>query len=107
MQTRLRLVQHHQTGRARRQQRGQQQQIAQRAVGKLGGLQRAQQTVLGERQFEPPVAAGDLQFAAGKGIAERRVERRRIADLANGLQRGRKIGAVVGEHGRSDRKSVV
>ena len=79
MQAGLRLVQHHQFRRPRRQQRRRPQQKAQRSVGKLGGSKWPQQPVLPQLHFEPSGLRFNLDAAARKSIVYRAFERFRVA----------------------------
>src|SRR6187401_2471914 len=100
MQARLRLVQHEQAGRPRCQQRGNPEQISQRAVGKLRGLQRTEQTVLLHLELEPAAAETHGDAASWKRIVDRPIERLWVADFPDRLQRRSQVGAVVAEDGR-------
>ena len=75
-------------------------EVAQRAVGQLGRLQRPQQAALRHLQFKIAVAHRNLDSRIRKGIANRRVERDRIADFTNRLHGGGEIGAIAAEHRR-------
>ena len=94
MQAGFRFVEHQQRRRPRRQQGGDPQQVAQGAVRQLRGAQRPQQAGLLDQHVEAPSRVVDVQAAAGKGIVHRLVQRRRIADLADGLQGRGQVGAV-------------
>ena len=76
------------------------QQIAKGAVGELGRFRWTQQAVLPHVQFEIAVAARDFDLATGKRVGDRRIKLRRIADLANGLHGGGKVGSVAAQHRR-------
>lgn len=100
MQAGFRFVEHQQRRRPRRQQGGDPQQVAQGAVRQLRGAQRPQQAGLLDQHFEAPSRVVDVQAAAGKGIVHRLVQRRRITDLADGLQGRGQVGAVGAQHRR-------
>ncbi len=57
--------------------------------------------MLRKQHGELAVAVFDVDTRARKGVLNRGIERRPIADLANGLQRGRQIAAIVREHRRA------
>ena len=77
------------------------QQIAQRAVGKLGRFQRTQQARLPHLDFEIGAGGRDLDHMSRKGVLDRSVERIGIADLADGLDRRGEIAAVTRERRRA------
>lgn len=101
MEAGLRLVEHHQGGRARGQQGGRPQQVAQGPVGEFRRAQRAQQPVLVQLQLEAAVPFRDRHAAAREGRLDGRVQRRVVAGLPDRLERGRKVGAVRGEDRRT------
>ena len=101
VQAGLRFVQDHQARRARREQRRNPKEVAQRAVRQLGLRERPQQAVLREGQAEPPAFRHHIDAGAGKRIRHGLVERRRIADLHDGAPSGRQVASVVGEHRRA------
>ena len=99
MQAGLRLVQHHQPGRSGAQQGGDQQQVAQRAVGQLGARQRPQQPGAVEPQIE---AARDRP----RPTAVTRERRRRPGRTASSRRRSRRMvctrrGQVAARRGRA------
>jgi hypothetical protein len=97
LQAGLRLVEDEQGGRAWGEQCGGPQQIAQGAVGKLRGAQRAEQSVLVQGDLEPAGVVDDVDAATGKRRVDRGVEGRVVADLADRLRGGREVGAIVAE----------
>ncbi len=102
VQAGLGFVEHHQRRWPRGEQGGDQQQVAQGAVGQLGRRQRAQQPLLAQGDAEAPARlAVDAQLRAGKGIGDGTLQRLAVADLADGLQRGRQVAAVVVQHRRA------
>ena len=54
MQARLRLVEHHELGRTRRQHHSDEQQVAQGAVGEFRRSKRTQQPMLAHFDGKPP-----------------------------------------------------
>ena len=96
MQARLRLVQNHQRGRPRRQQRRNPKQVAQRPIRKFGCAHGTQQAVLFHQEFEPPRTAFNGKAAARESICDRCGETFAIADFDYGLYRGGKIASVIG-----------
>jgi hypothetical protein len=96
----FRLVQHEKTRRARRQKRGDPEQIPKRAVGQLGGLERPEQAVLLHLDLEPSALPLNRDPGPGKCVGDGLLQRRPLADLADGLERGGKVAAVVAENRR-------
>ena len=100
MQTGLRFVQHHQIGGTRRQQGGDPQQVAQRAVGQFGLRERSQQSVLTEPKAKPATGVHHVHGGTGKGIGDRIVQGLDFAGFHDRLPGRGKVAAVVGEYGR-------
>jgi hypothetical protein len=100
VQARFGRVHGQELGRPWRQQRVDEQQVAKRTVRQLCRAQGAQQPVLVHRDLEPRLGVQNLDARAGKGIFDRRIERLRIDDLADGLQGGGQVPPVVGRHRR-------
>ena len=100
VQAGLRLVEHQELRRPRRQQGRHQEQVAQGAVGQLFRGQRTQQARLAHRQSRNarlpprsrPPRPGRRRPRVRRGL--------RVADLADGLQRGREVAPVGGQHRR-------
>src|SRR4029079_19588951 len=74
VQAGLWLVEHQQARWARRQERGDPEQIPKRSVGQLGGSQRAQQSMLSHLNIEPPVLVGNVNAGAGKRVIDCAIE---------------------------------
>lgn len=55
--------------------------------------------MLAEGEFEAAFVVEDFDPAAGEGVVDGLVEGGEVADLADGLQGGGQVGAVVGEDG--------
>ena len=102
MQAGLGLVQHHHGRRPWRQQRSDQQQVAQGAVRQFRCRQGAQQAFLVKLDGKATALQGlDIQACAGEGITDGVLQRLRVAYFANRLQRCGQIAAVVMQHWRA------
>ncbi len=81
VQAGLGLVQHHQVGRARREQRGGEQEVAQGPVRLFGALDGAQQAGLVEGEGELSAPLGDVEARAREGVVDRPRQPGLVADL--------------------------
>ena len=57
------------------------------------------QARLAQGQLEPAARRGDLDATARKSMADRLLQRLRVAGLADRLQRGGQVSAIVTQHG--------
>ena len=101
MQARLRLVQHHQLRRSRRQQRRCPQQIPQRSIRQLRAVSGrsspcCRSLKLKASVLQPPHTTGFPGNASSIVVASASS----VANLDNRLQRGRKIAPIVMQHRR-------
>lgn len=88
MQTRLGLVEHQQRGGPRREQGRAQQEVAQRPVRQLGGIQRTQQAVLVQDEAKQALARLDLDARAGKGVTDGALQGIAVAGIHDRRPRG-------------------
>ena len=100
VQARLGLVEDQQLRRAGRAERGEQQEVPERAVRQLCRRQRPQQPWLVQGEPEEACVRGDLEHRAGEGVVHRTLERTVACHPPDGLEGCCQVSPVV----RQDRR---
>jgi hypothetical protein len=97
MQARLRFVQYQERRRPRREQGGDPQQVAQRAIREFRRTQRPQQGGLPHLQHEPVIVASNPDTRPRKRILHYRSKHAAIPDFLNCRPCRREAGTFVGK----------
>ncbi len=101
MQAVFRLIQCHKGGRTRAEQCDNQTEKPQRAIRKLGALQRTQNALARHQHLETAILHIDIKLAVGKCLFHHLRQEFGMTALNNGRPGRRQIAAIMAQHRRT------